>query len=554
MAKKKTKIAGLNLEELPGQYGRVTTSVVDSLFGKEQQIQLAYRRLAAKSFMDFTRGLRIASVFGPRLFDRCMAQFQMDLFEDIAPSLHQLREGDMPSKRRWWLERTKKASKDADLAVIMTWLLAYPVRPFYMQVAAANKEQAAIVKERMTHLLHYNSWLTEHIEIIQSTARSKKLNAAGQPLATLHIMSSDSEGAHGGTPDLLVLNELSHVKNFEFAETLLDNADGVAQGMVVIATNAGFTNTPAYRWKLNAIQSPDWEVHQLSKPAPWHSKKTLDDARQRNSPSRFLRLWQGKWVSTAGDKISEEAIAAAFCLKGPLFERESGWDYIGGLDLGVSNDHSGFVVLAVNYKLQKVKLVHMKRWVPPTGGDIYLPDVEEECLKMAKLFGLRYLFYDPHQAVLMAQRLSKAGVIMRPMTFSSPRNLTLMATSYMQLLEARKIQLYDDEEGTLRADFDKLKVVDRASGYKLEAVSDESGHADLGTALVIALPAVMDLLGLGNQFLSPEDTIAGTQDVELTEEELEAMPQELREICDMEDQMVIEARLEEQADAFADIS
>jgi hypothetical protein len=536
MAKKNNrKIAGFDIEELPDQYARITEQRKNTLLGQELAIDMAYRRLAESDFISFIRGLRIASVFGPRLFDRCMASFQIDFFEDIAPSLHMLRDGDMPKKRRWWLERTKKGSKDADLAAIVMWLMAFPVRPFYIQIGAANREQAAIVKERMTHLIHYNSWLNDHVEIIQSTVRSKKLLADGQPMATLHIMSSDAAGGHGGTPDLLVINELSHIRKFEFAETMMDNADGVPQGMVIIATNAGFMNTPPHRWKTHAIKSAEWTVHQLAKPAPWHDNRTIEDARKRNSPSRFARLWKGQWVSASGDALSEEAVERAFCLDGPCMEREPGWDYIGGLDLGISHDHSGLAIIGVNYKKQLAKLVFMKRWKPPKGGDIYLPDVESECLAAAKNFGIQWLFYDPYQAKLMAQRLSKAGVMMREMTFSVPKNLSLMATSFMQILEAGKLKLYDDDEGSLRADFARMSIVEKSFGYKLDATSDETGHADVGTAMIIALPSVMEMLGIGNIYLNPDDILTDLDDSELSAEEVDAMPPELREIYKMDE-------------------
>jgi hypothetical protein len=537
MAKKKNrKIAGLDIESLPDQYARITEHRKDSLIGQELAIEMAYRRLAENDFSSFIRGLRIASVFGPRLFDRCMAPFQVDFFEDIAPSLHQLRAGDLPDKRRWWLERTKKGSKDADLAAIVMWFLAFPMRPFYIQIGAANREQAAIVKERMTHLLHWNPWLNDHVEIIQSTARSKKVLADGQPMANMAIMSSDAAGGHGGTPDLLVINELSHIRKFDFAETMMDNADGVPQGLAIIATNAGFLKTPAHRWKLHAIESDEWEVHQLSKPAPWHDKKTIDDARKRNLPSRFARLWKGQWVGAAGDGLSDEAIEKAFSLTGPCIDREPGWDYVGGLDLGISHDHSGMAILGVHYKKQLAKLVYMKRWLPPKGGDIYLPDVEAECLKAAKHYGIQWFFYDPYQAKLMAQRLVKAGVAMREMTFTVPKNLSLMATAYIQILEAGKLKFYDDEEGSLQTDLAKLKIVEKSFGYKLEATSDESGHADVATAIIIALPAVMEMLGLGNIYLSPDDVLTDLDDSELTREEVEAMPPELREIYEMDDE------------------
>ncbi len=49
------------------------------------------------------------------------------------------------------------------------------------------------------------------------------------------------------TNDVLILNELSHVQREEFASNLLDNADKMPCGVVVIAGNTGFRGTFAWR-------------------------------------------------------------------------------------------------------------------------------------------------------------------------------------------------------------------------------------------------------------------------------------------------------------------
>ena len=81
------------------------------------EIDSAFEAASKKSFMHFARGLTIPSARGPVLFEMVMADFQRKFFEDIAPSLHALRDGEMPPHRRFWLERTKKTAKDADVAI-----------------------------------------------------------------------------------------------------------------------------------------------------------------------------------------------------------------------------------------------------------------------------------------------------------------------------------------------------------------------------------------------------------------------------------------------------
>ena len=505
---------------------------------QEEGIDTGYQEQCPDDFLFFARGLKIASQTGPKVFERVIQVFQRRAFEDMAPSIQQLRDGTMPKCRRWWIERTKKAGKDSDLALVVLWLLAFPTRPFYIQIAAADKNQAKIVKERMSHLLHWNPWLNDHIEMINWEVRSKKLKRDGQPLAKLDIMSSDIAGAHGGTPDLLIMNELSHVVKWEFVENLMDNADGVAMGMVIIATNAGFKGTKAEVWRKTAMLGDNWGVHVLDSPAPWHSKETIQEAKRRNTRTRYKRLWYGHWASGKGDALDEEAITACFSLGGPTLKPESGWRYIAGVDLGITHDHSGVVFIGVHEREQRVRLMAMQAWEPAEStGEVDLQAVEDYILAMTRLFRPAAVYFDPTEARLMMQQLRKKGVPAREFSFSNTTNLNRMAECIISLVENRRLELYDDLDGRLRRDFGKFNIVEKAYGYKLEAVRDEFGHADVGTALAICCPAITDILaGLG---LGPDDDLLceGADGDDLTEDEVDAMPDELRAIYEMDEEL-----------------
>jgi hypothetical protein len=521
---------------------RMPTKYIKEDVYEEEKVEKSYIKLSKEDFMVFCRGLMIASQDGPRIFENCMALFQRKCFDEMKESLQALRDGDIPEHQRWWIERTKKGSKDADMAIVALWLIAFPRRPFYAQVAAADGEQAGIVKNRINVLLHLNPWLNDYVELIHSKIRSKSLMANGAPMAYMDVINTDIAGSHGETPDLLIINELSHIEKWEFVENLMSNAAGVARGMTLIATNAGFKGTKADNWRRNAITSEDWMVHCLSKPAPWHSNKFIQDEKRRNTYGKFLRLWKGKWVSGKGDALNEEDIEACFCLVQPTLVAEPGWEYIAGLDLGIRHDHSALMVLGINFADQKLRVVYWRAWAPRKDREVDLNDVENECILVARRYRLNLLFYDPHQAALMAQRLRKRSVPMKEMTFSRPSNLTKMATCLIQVTEARKLECYDDEDGRLRSDLAKFSIVEKSYGYKLEAVSDETGHADVGTALVICLPYAVDALGLGGSRLLPEDDIVETDDSPLTQEEVEELPEEFKELYEMD--------LSEEADEF----
>jgi hypothetical protein len=511
------------------------------------EIEQAYRKACPDNFMLFAQGLIIPSATGPQLFKSCMAPFQFLTFDEVASSLHAVRDGEMPPIRRFWIERTKKASKDADLAVMITWLIAFPKRPFYAQVGAADRDQAAIVKRRIVNLLHENPWLESLVEV----QRYKIVNKKGK--AELDIMAADIPGSHGGIPDVLIINELSHVEKTEFIENLLDNAEGVPQGVVIIATNAGFKGTKPDVLKSTAVESSKWVVHEWKQPAPWISLEDVAEAKKRNTKGRYNRLWWGKWYSGKGDALDEESVENCFIEGlGPLDGPEPGWKYIAGLDLGVRHDHAGLVVLGVHQGKQVLRVAYIKGWAPSdNSGEVDLMDVERTCQRVHRKFHMVWFGYDPTEARLMTQRLNKRGVPMREVSFASPGNLSAMAETLVQVVEAGKLECFDDFEGRLRRDFGKFNIVEKTYGYKLEAVSDEYGHADVGTALVICLPRAVEMLaGFG---LQPDDVVAGEDDDSpLSPEEVAALPDELKDIYETYEEVEEDALAKKSMKDFED--
>jgi hypothetical protein len=509
-------------------------SSATKLVQQEDRIEKEYQERSRNDFMLFVQGLNIDSQKGKRLFFPIMADFQKSCFEAMAIPLRQLRDGDMPDTQRFWIERTKKGSKDADLAIVIAWLMFYCERPFFGQIGAADRDQAAIVKDRLSALLQYNPWLTDNIEIVGNEIRTKQKRVDGSPLGRIDIRSSEVAGAHGGTPDIMILNELSHIGKWEFAENMMDNADGVAQGIVMCATNAGFRGSDAWAWRENAMTSPAWSTHILSKPAPWHSKATIYDAEKRNPRGRFLRLWRGIWVSGKGDAITEEDLEAIFCLDGPEAHPRQGWTYVAGLDIGVKKDHSGFVILGSNMVTEKVRVAVWKRWDPKQfkGNEIDLSAVENVVRETCELFKVRKLMFDPSQALFMAQRLRKVHLRCDEMQFV-PSNLVKMAECFIQVTKNKNLIAYDDEKLTLQSDIGKLQIAEKSYGFRLEATRDSSGHADIATALLCCLPEAVKMMF--GHYSDIEDAVATDLDqTDLSEEELEEMPDDLKDLYEMD--------------------
>ena len=110
-----------------------------------------------------------------------------------------------------------------------------------------------------------------------------------------------------------------------------------------------------------------------------------------------------------------------------------------------------------------------------------------------------------------------------------------MATGFLQVFKENKVACYDDLDGRLRRDFGKFSIVEKSYGYRLEAVSDEFGHADVGTAFVICIPAALEYLEGNCDFLQPGDEIVAPDNVDLTDDEIKNMPKELKDLYEAED-------------------
>lgn len=520
-----------------------------------REVEMIYQMKCATSFMGFLRGLTIPSANGPMLFNLCIEPFQVDCFKSLSYSLMGLRRGEVPDIRRFWIERTKKAGKDSDLAIVVLWLMAYPVRPFKCQICAANHRQARIIEDRAVELVYYNPWLNEKVEIIQGSIRNRQ---SPREVWT-HIEATDSSGAaHGQTPDLLILNELVHVAKWKAMEDHMNNADGVPRGIVIVSTNAGIRGTRAWAWRETALTSKRWKTLIFSGVAPWISKEDVADAKKRDPVgAEFQRLWEGNWISGTGGAVGQEEIDRCFKLPGPTKKPEQGWRYLAGLDLGVSHDHSGLTVVGVNTEEQLVKVIWVKGWKPNSPNDqgdleVNSAEVEDTCIRVAARYKIEWFGYDPAAGgSFMAQRLRGKGVPMKEVTFSSQKNATAMALSFVQLVKDSKLQCFDDKEGRLRRDIGKFSIRHKIpGGYKLEAVSDEFGHADVGTAMIICLPRAVDLLEMNRWRMTKDFVFATPEEDEkpVTEKELKSMPKELKDIYDAEEAVEIDYRRQQELD------
>jgi hypothetical protein len=425
----------------------------------------------------FREHLRIPAVRGPCLFRDCMAEFQARDFADADASLVALANGAQPPCGRFWWERTKGASKDSDAAVSLLWLLAFSRRALDCQVGAADQDQADELRKAAKGIWRLNPWLHDLIVIQNWTLRNPRTDAA------CTIISADVAGSHSARPDLLILNELSHVTKEEFAKNLLDNASKVPLGLVLVATNAGFVPSWQFDLREMARTSPRWRFSSYTRPAPWLDAEEVAEAKRRNSTNRFLRLWQGEWVPESGDALSTADIEAAVTLAGATLTLERDFAYYAGLDIGIKRDHTSLVVVGLHYQTRRLRLVLVRDWAPPLGGKVDLAQVQAEALRVCRVFGCT-LFIDPSQAELMGQNLESQGTTIELVPFTG-KALNEMASNIVEAFTDRTIDLFPCPD--LIDDLRRLQLKETPAGWRLVPARTQSGHGDRATALALAV-------------------------------------------------------------------
>jgi len=206
-----------------------------------------------------------------------------------------------------------------------------------------------------------------------------------------------------------------------------------------------------------------------------------------------MRLFWGIWASSAGDALDEADIQA--CIDGSLAPRgkQTGWFYCAGLDLGIKHDHAALVAVAGRRDTQDLRLAYAESWAPdPKTGKVDLMAVECALLRMNERYGFTVVGFDPFQAALMAQRAERQGVKMREVPFTG-KALDEMATTLLDVFRSRRITLYNHSR--LITDLGRLQIEEKSYGHRLSATRDENGHADLATALAIALPLAVQESG-----------------------------------------------------------
>jgi phage terminase large subunit-like protein len=428
-----------------------------------------------------------------------------------------------PPYLRAWLERGRGHSKTTDIAVSAVWVLFASRRKIDGVACAADRDQAALIRDAADRLLRLNPWLADILKCQATKVINKHTGSV------LTILSADVASSYGLLIDFAIVDELTHWSKRDLWDSIFSAIAKRRHGLLLVIANAGFRDS--WQWELRkAIRNdPAWYFHRLDGPvASWISQEHLAEQRRLLPTKTYARLWGNQWSDGSGDALELADIDAALCrarCSGP----ERGYIYALGCDIGLTHDctalalvgrHAGYSepilsrrtkavgTLAVLQDLElvpsvdsdiieyrrvpgsdRLKLCRLEIW-QPNGGKVDLSAVETRIAALHGEYQLSKVTADPWQAELMLQRLSRQGVPCEGLQMSGT-TLQGLATAMLTEFRGRTIDLINDP--TLAADLRNLRVASRSYGFRLESPTggnhNGTPHGDTATALALAIRA-----------------------------------------------------------------
>jgi hypothetical protein len=161
---------------------------------------------------------------GARGVARCadlLADFQKRDFAALDKLFIALCHGRQPEIGNFWIERTKGACKSSDAAVNILWVAIFSPLPLLIQIAAADEEQAAEIHKSIKSVLRItqNAWIKSHLTVLAGKIVNRRTGTE------VEILTTDALGSHGARPTLVLIDEISHAKCWDYVDTLLDRRD-----------------------------------------------------------------------------------------------------------------------------------------------------------------------------------------------------------------------------------------------------------------------------------------------------------------------------------------
>ena len=414
----------------------------------------------------------------------------------------------VPSVRRAWLERPRGHSKTADVAVQLAWALRFARRPVRGVVAAADKDQAGLVRAALADLARANPELLGALKV-----GADRVSNPGTG-ARLDVLSGDVGSSYGLTPDFVVCDELCHWPRAELWHSLLSSAAKSPDCLLVVLTNAGWGRDWRRAAREAARARPDWLFRSLRRPcAPWVTPEVLAEQRALLPPATFARLWLNEWQDQSAAAFLS-AVEVAAC-EDPAADAHPagrpGVRYAAGVDYGEKRDRTACCVAHACPRTGRVVVDRLDVWTPAPGRPVPVAWVEDWVRSAAAAYPGVRVVVDDYQLAGLAQRLA-GRVCVERFAFAAGRGNDELARALRgAVVDGRlafrpgtgpadpppkshagvtpETSAADSQPDDLAAELRALELVERPGG-RVRFDHPPGGHDDRAFALALAVWAL----------------------------------------------------------------
>jgi phage terminase large subunit-like protein len=168
---------------------------------------------------------------------------------------------------RAWLERPRGHSKTWDLACMVGWILFASRRRLSGYGAAADRDQARLLRDSVGRLCFVNPWLARLLEVESYRVINRRTGS------NLEILSSDAPTSYGLLGDFFVCDEVVHWQKRDLWDSIFSSAGKRSTSMLVCISNAGLTDDWSYELREAVRQNPLWYFSRLEDRKPPGSAK-----------------------------------------------------------------------------------------------------------------------------------------------------------------------------------------------------------------------------------------------------------------------------------------
>jgi hypothetical protein len=433
----------------------------------------------------------------PKRFGDVELPFQAKDFKNIDPMWRfAIGVGPETERNRAVMLRSRAGSKTSDAALQATWAVSMSPREVHGIIAAGSKEQAALLIRacRRLHRPRANEWFASDLVINRWSMVNKETGS------DLIVVTADAGLNMGHLCDFCIADELTSWPDAgeELWHVLFSTAAKRNNCVLQILSNCGYLDTWQHRLCMSLRESPNCYYSQTDETQTTMAPRQVAEQIQQLPGLVADRLIRNIWVPFTGSNLDEAALQQCIwnfepypMLGADSTRREPDWRaMVGGVDLAATRDHAAVTVLAVNPKLNKIRVAWTKRFAPRNGA-VDLVNVASVIKEVHARYQPIAWHFDPYEGRRLAQEFGRMGirVVLESMQGA---NTAVMASALLTAINSHQLEIHESETDLIR-DLRGMSIVEKNGVLRVVADRSSRGHCDQGFSLLVSLPAAQEL-------------------------------------------------------------